>query len=365
MFEIARTEELRELALKSLAHHQAELEKHPDSFASRLMVKSATSRVEELTKRLVEQKEERGFELVEIRLIGEAAQNGSLPMHMIGQLSTSFEETLVEIGKYAKYGTKKKKGVFTETRNLLGVRLKSLGSGSTRLFISIDTKPDMFGSSLSEICISRTFEVLHSKNPEDLIETSGIVGKPALRIINRFLKSLLDFKLEADLSWFTPLDTDLTWKGDKQWIQQLHDTLTELTETEPVELTIEGELITQSLKGQGKFELVSENGLTIMGTVPYDVLAYFVQVRIGSYCRVKVIQTVITNPHSGKSKSFYELREIEVISKQITPKESQLSLFSFQEKPKFQFALPEGREIVETPKQLPQLVKINQFSSGS
>lgn len=161
------------------------------------------------------------------------------------------------------------------------------------------------------------------------MDISAVVGKTALRSINRFLKSLLDFKLEADFSWFTPLDTDLVWRGNKQKIQTLHDTLTIINEAEPTELNLEGELVTQSLRGQGKFELNTDKGFTISGTVPYDVLAYFVQVRIGSYCKVKVIQTVFTNPQTGRSKSFYELREIEAVNKKISsPGDNQLSLFT-------------------------------------
>lgn len=364
MFEIARTKELIETAQRLLYKHELTLAKNPESNAAQLMVASATSRVQELTNRLIEQQNSREFELVEIRLIGDDAKNGSLPLHMIGQLSNSFEETLVEIGKFAQHGSKKRKHAFTDTRRKLNAKLKRLGVGSTRLFISVDTNPDMYGNTLSEICISRTFELLHSKNPEEIIETSAIVGKTALRTINRFLKSLIDFRLEADLNWFTPLDTDLIWKGSSQKIKNLHATLNELTEADPIELNFEGELVTQSLKGEGKFELISKEGIQISGSVPYDVLAYFVQVRIGSYCRVKVIQTVITNQQTGKSKSFYELREIESIKNDSNPDSTQLSLFETPIYSSKILNFPPTIQVIEVPKDLIKYrQKIGQFKS--
>ncbi|MFD2937854.1 hypothetical protein [Spirosoma flavum] len=311
MFDIARTEELRNTALQLLEQHKKKLAENPESFACQMMVQSAANRLNDLNNRLIEQRQDRLFELVELRLIGESAQNGSLPLYMIGQLSNSFEETLIEIGKYAKHGNRKRKNAFTETRNQLKPKLKRLGAGSTRLFISVDTNPDIFGNSLSDVCISRTFEILSTSDSDDLLQVSATVGNSALRMISRFLKQLLSFNLEADLNWHTPLDTELKWTGNKLKMQRLQASLEKITQSEPIEIIVEGELVTQSLKGEGKFEVITESGASIYGTVPTAVLSQFVQARIGSQCRITVLQIIHQNLSTGKARSFYELSRIE------------------------------------------------------
>ncbi|GAB3762697.1 hypothetical protein GCM10028817_41470 [Spirosoma pomorum] len=290
-----------------------------------MFVRSSKAHLDELTKSLIELKRERENEIIEIRLKGVDAQHGTLPLHMIGSLSLAFEETLVEIGKYAKYGTKKRKQAHSETRKELDVKLRSLATGSTRMFVSVESNPDIFGSSLSEVCLSRTFDVLRIDSTEELVETSMKVGSPALRTLNRFLKSLLDFNLEVDLNWQTPIDTELIWEGKRTTIQRIHSALESITQVDPFEIIIEGELVTQSLKGQGKFEIITDQNLTIAGTVPLYALPQFIQIGLGKYCRATVMQTVVQNQSTGNNKNFYELRSIEVIDKEKPP--TQQSLF--------------------------------------
>lgn len=326
MFDIARTEELRSIAVLLLEQHQQALEREPANFAFKLQVKSSLARVEELTNRLIEQKTTRQFDLLEIRLFGESAVNGTLPLHMIGQLTLAFEETLVEIGKFAQYGSRRKRNAVAETRELLKPKLKRLGVGSTRLFVSMDARPDMYGNTLSEVCISRTFELFTADNADTLLEKTATVGKPALRNLNRFLKSLLNFNLEVDFNWHTPLDTELNWRGNKIALQKLQSSLELITQNDPFEITIEGELVTQSIKGDGKFEILTDSGITIAGSVPLDVLTQFIQVRIGSYCKATIVQTIISNEHTGSNRSVYELKSIEPREQGYNQYKSQIEL---------------------------------------
>ena len=327
MFDLARTEELRGDAMRLLKQHELEYAQNPSSFACRIMVNSSIIRVEELTKRIIEEKTKRENELIEIRLVGELAQNGSLPLNALGQLSLSIEETLIEVGKFARFGSKKKKNAHSQTRTELQPTLKRLGVGSTRMFVQVNTVPDMFGNSLSEVCISRTFGILSATDSDELIEKTANVGQFALRTLNRFLKSLLDYNLEVSFNWLTPLDTELTWKGDRIRIQQLQSSIDSITQTEPFEIAVEGELVTQSIKGDGKFELLTDRGFTINGTVPTYVLGQFVQVCIGSYCQCKVLQSIRENKHTGKTFNFYELTYIESLPNYLSAKDLQLKLF--------------------------------------
>ena len=311
MFEISRIEELRTLAIKLLAKEEAALAQNPDSLFRRMLVETAKGQVEEMTAQLVTKKEERGMELVELRLVGEKAHFGSLPMYLVGQLASAFEEMLVQVGRFIKHGSQGENSVDT-IRSLMDVRLNRLASGSTRLFITAKTNPDLFGTSLAEESLVRTFNLLTVEHSGQLTETAAEFGQAGVKSMSRFLKTLAESDLTASLNWQTPFDTTLRWEGNANCITSLQQSLTNLIEDEPIEIKFTGEIRTESIRGQGQFGIRDHsNGKTYSGTVSPEVLPSLLALNVGRHCRAVVRQITLRNKTTGQQKASYELISIE------------------------------------------------------
>lgn len=121
MCNIARIEELRAETEKLLQEQERQLAAKPDSLFRRGLVASSRARMDELTHELVTEKQKREVEVIEIRLVGEAAYHGSLPMQIIGHLTEAFEDMLVQVGRFIRHGSKSKEPL-QDVRNLIGAR---------------------------------------------------------------------------------------------------------------------------------------------------------------------------------------------------------------------------------------------------
>lgn len=326
MFEISRIEELRTLARELLAEQEASLAQKPDSVFRQMLVATARGQVEKMTAQLVAKKEERGMELVELRLVGEKAYFGSLPMHLVGQLAGAFEEMLVQVGRFIRHGSQGENSV-QSIRSLMDVRLNRLASGSTRLFITAKTNPDLFGASLAEESLVRTFNLLAVEHPGDLTEKAADFGQAGVKSMSRFLKTLAESDLAASLDWQTPFDDTLRWEGNVERISSLQQSLTNLIEDEPIEIEFTGEIITESIKGRGQFGIRDHsNGKTYSGTFAAEVLPSLVELNVGTYCRAVVRQIILRNQTTGHQKASYELVSIEPAS---APAASRQLAFAF------------------------------------
>jgi len=326
MFEISRIEELRTLAIELLAKEEEALAQKPESVFRRMLVETAKGQVEEWTAQLVAQKKKRGMELVELRLVGEKAHFGSLPMHLVGQLAGAFEEMLVQVGRFIKHGSQGESSVQT-IRSLMDVRLNRLSSGSTRLFITAKTNPDLFGASVAEESLVRTFSLLAVEQPDELTEKAAHFGQAGVKSMSRFLKTLAESDLAASLDWQTPFDTTLRWEGSVDRISRLQQSLTNLIEDEPIEIAFAGEILTESIRGQGQFEIKDNfQGKIYSGRVAPEVLPSLLALRVGAYCRGIVRQITLRNQTTGQQKASYELVNIEPAS---APTASQQLEFAF------------------------------------
>lgn len=327
MYNIARIEQLRDSAQQLLAEQEAKLLEKPNSFYRQMLVESARAQVDELIRQIVEEKKKREVEVIEIRLIGEKAHHGSLPMNVIGELSSAFEEMLVQAGRFIKYGVQSNQPV-QEIRSLLDVRLKRLASGSTRMLVTARTNPDMFGNSLAEDSLTNTFNLLTSDKLSEFTEHVNTLGKHSVSSLNRFLKTLTETDLQAHINWQTPTDEVLNWEGTRERIGLLQHTLANVSQDDPKEISFEGEILMESIRPQtrngqnrslGKFEIKDyKTGRIYKGKAPQPVLPSLLALYVGEGCKGILLETVTDNKTTGDQKRSYELKRIEPM--QLLPK---------------------------------------------
>lgn len=311
MFNISRIAQLLNETQSLLAEQESRLAEKPTSSFRQMLVETSKARIDDLTRQMVEEKSLRAMEIVEIRLTGPKAYFGTLPMHLVGQLTASFEEMLVQVGRFVKHGSRGQDSL-QSIRGLLDVRLNRISSGSTRLFVTAKTSPDLFGDSLSEECIQRTFNLLKVEDGSELTERAGEIGKGGVQNLNRFLKTLYESDLEASLNWQTPFDTTLEWEGTRERIGLLQHSLENIMEEEAVEINFKGEVLMESIRGQARFEVKDyTSGQIFKGFVSREVLPALLALHVGEGCKGVVSKITRRNLSTTEERHSYELLQIE------------------------------------------------------
>ena len=308
MFNIARIEQLRVFAQRMLAEQEGRLAAQSESFYRQMLVETARHQVDDLTRQLVEAKQQREVEVIELRLDGPAAYFGSVPLHLLGPLTAAFEELLVQAGRFIRDGSRRA-GTLSEVRNQFDVRLKHLATGSAGLLITLQTAPDLFGGSLAEEALRRTFSLLAVQTPEEATNQVVNYGKAGVFGLVRFLKSLLEAQLEVRLHWLSPTDEERTWEGTSEKIFGLKTLLESIVTSEPEEISFAGMVYTESIRG--RFEVKTHAGTIYSGSVPLEVMPALVAVSVGDECQGVVLETLSTNTTTGVEKRSYELKSIE------------------------------------------------------
>ncbi len=290
----------------------AQLEKEhkasPNDFSIKIELTSFNNQLSDLQEQLYRENLKREKEILELRLIGQSANFGSIPLEYVGGITNNLSASIFCTSKYkmfgGKSGTKRDKIVKTT----IDLRLEGIGRGSTIFYLSGRTSPDLFGSSTIQDTLKNTFELFQSK-PDELIDRIGSVGAGSIKYISRFLNELSKNDLDIDLKWYSPDNHEFLWEGRKDNISNLYNLLNQMTISQPTDIDFEGELITISSKG--KFEVLTSNHYSLFGQFSSDLLEKMKEFHIGDYCKGILTKISIYNPLTDKEKIEYNLKSIE------------------------------------------------------
>ncbi len=279
-----------------------------EDFSLSLTLDSLKQHRDELHSQLRDEKTIRNFEIIELRLRGKSVNNGSIPLGIVGDLSHAWGNAIIAGANQMKLGLKAKRKVPKEIVDTLDLRLAGISSGSSRLFITGKSSPDLFGNSLLQSTLQEAFELLSSDSGEKLTETVGRLGKRTADSIDQFLKTITSHDLEVDISWNSPSDKSYMWEGKTDKILQLSSSLESLVEGEPEEINFNGELITISMKGT--FEISDDAGIAYRGTFPSELLKEMKEFHIGQRCKGVLAKRTMINRITGYEKPFFEIKTI-------------------------------------------------------
>jgi hypothetical protein len=271
----------------------ADARSEADSSAA-LAAASLRHHVDALQQQLHLEKQRRAREVIELRFRGELASFGSLPLDLLGKVSYEIARALGHVARMRYFGTEGK--ITKEISRTLDLRLEGISPGSTRLFISGDTAPDLFGHSLLEETLRETFAFLQSPSTNELAESAARVGDKATRALREFLRSVGHAELALDMSWEAPDEQELLWSADAREVRQLADSLNSLIPEEPEVLAVTGEIITVSARRP--FELMADDGVEYSARVPEalarDIKDYRVGQRVNVAIQVKSVRNRVT-----------------------------------------------------------------------
>lgn len=303
MSNITHLQALREDALAQTREYELLTDQSPTNEFYRLTYAQARERAESLRLDILEAQQQREKEIVEVRLIGKSAVRGTLPLNALAAVTGAFHDTVQRISLYAAAGAKTTKKLEEEVTRRLDLRLASVASGSTRLFISGQVSPDLFGYSLLTAALNRTFNLLDAKAPAALLDQVPGVGHHSIVALKRYLKNLHDYDLEAEMSWDTPAEEFRIWHGSKSRLVTLGNMLGRVEAEAPVTLPFTGTVISLSLRGTVE---LADNQRGPLTAQYFDALLPAIQrLHVGQECSGTLVRQTVVHTTTNLRKASY------------------------------------------------------------
>lgn len=280
----------------------------PNNFSHKLAFDSLKSQILELEKQLINEKAKRDKEIIEIRLKGRLA-DGTIPLEILARLADGLSGTVLNASYFIQFGQKVKKNKVKEVHNIVNLRLAGISTGSTRLFVTANNAPDLFGRSLAEESLKHSFNLLQSESADELTESASRIGKESVKKLYKFIMTISNAEMEVDLNWNSPTNENYRWDGNKQSLLRVAQSLTNIQMNDPETIDFSGELIAISLRGT--FEIKLDNKRTIRGEFPYNLIEEIKTLTIGSNYIGKFEKQTIVNMATESEKTYYSLISIQ------------------------------------------------------
>jgi len=286
---------------------EAKLAVNPNDFAARLELASLRPKLKSYRDKLAAENTERYKEVIELRFKGRKADYGSMPLHAIGALTDSFYNALFNTSKHVQYGDRQKKNGNKIIQETIDLRLEDIGKGSTILFISAKTSPDLFGNSIIQSSLDKTLGFLNSSD-NDLMGNISNIGVGSIKFLSKLFKELNEDDLELDIKWRSPEDTTVLWEGSKEKILSLANTLSKIQIVGTERITIDGKV--ESLHLKGKMDVKDEEKNRYSISFPFDLKEEVKTLHVGQPLVVETQKTTILNEATGRKRSEYSLVRI-------------------------------------------------------
>lgn len=306
---IQAIEKRLETASRLLSRRRAGSEASPGDFASRLNVLGLETHVRDLQAQLREAKRARAVEVVQIRLKGECARDGRLSLPILSAISDSFTSAISAASQKIKNGRVVQR-ISASMIDLVDLRLADVAQGSTRLFITGETAPDLFGNSLLGDSLEYAFAMLNAEDEDVLAARVSEMGVRSAKGWRDLLDAVAVAGLEMDLEWETPSNEVRRWSGTPESTARLRKALGAFSVAEHDQFTTRATVVSLSLRG--KFEL-NAGGHLLGGRFALDLTPRVMEIRLGDEVTATLERSVLQNSITSTRKVGYTLLNIEPV----------------------------------------------------
>lgn len=307
MYSVARIEELIANSEETLVKYEARYKQNPTSLFNRGMVKNTNDLISELRANLAFEKQKREKEIIDIRLKGNIAKVGKLPLHLLGEFAKSLSDCILESSRKYQYGSKKGTKLMNAISSTIDLRFDRLVPGSTHILVTANNSPDLFGNSMVENALVNTFELLNVGNDAELIEKSERYGGDGIKKLNKILSLSIANNLEFDLEWSAPNSSVYKWEGSFERISKLNNSISKIETINPEEISVKGILEMQSLRG---VLIIEEEGKPLKVNFPMSMLENVKAIQIGEAIEAIIIKNTLLNNVTKEEKISFELKKI-------------------------------------------------------
>ena len=303
-------EELESEIEETVTLLDAARERAATSPSAELTAASLEARLRELERQLHQEKARRGKEILELRFSGEIADLGSLPLELLGNITKDIAHALGHAARHRKFGTQGR--LLKSVTEELDLRLEGIGGGSTRLYISGETAPDLFGNSLIESTLYDTFQFLQHTDEEDqLPESVSHVGEKAADALRSFFQAVGDANLTTEITWETPKTEEIVWSVSAEGARRLATSLSRLVSDGPEELKLVGQVVTVSSKRP--LEIRDAKGNDYQIRVPSIYRDFVKNLVVDQWIAAVVEKRSVRNEATGKARATYILQSRPIV----------------------------------------------------
>lgn len=307
MTEIARLESKVD-QFRSLLEEEKRQHPEPD-FAAELQMSSLRSQLTQLEEELRKAKEVRDREVIELRFFRDDIY-GSLPLGTLGNVALNLSKAWHAVAHYVRSGGGGQTASIPEKIvGDLDLQFAGLGSGSARVWISGSLSPDLFGDSLLERSLHRTFDLLRAESNDELGEAVSRIGMRSMRRFRDVLDVLEDERYHLEMTWRSPRGETEEWSGSYQNIRQLQKQLHQFEVQEPETFKTVGTLYSASLGGQFTITSVDDEE-KYEGRYPDNLKRKMKQLRVGQKVRARIQSVTYLNAALNIERIEYTLLDI-------------------------------------------------------
>lgn len=309
---------IAQLEKKVLAAEQALAQKRSapkTGLAYDLSFSSLEDHLRDLQTQLKVAKEQRYLEVLEL-VVGDQegfGRRGTIALDLVGRLSVHLSKAIYGAARYSEVGTVG--GAIPQAiKDIMDLRLAAVNPGSTRLFITGRTSPDLFGDSLLENTLETAFDILESQGPKDLVTAISEAGPRSAKNFKEFLEVLQDLRASSILSWTPPGRSPRTWKGEPEVVARLLLDLDAVERDEPEDKEFVGEIVT--LSSRRDFEMQVAPKEFIRARVPKRLVERLGEFHVGQEVAARMKRELTRHRATGEERESYLLERLNPAEKE-------------------------------------------------
>ena len=284
------------------------IETDADNFALELALSSLEAHISDLENQLRKEKQKRQKEVLELRLEGSIAQFGSLPLSVLAGIARYISSALHAASARIRTGQEPRGRIAESIISSLNLRLVGIEPGSSKLLITADTSPNLFGRSMTEESLRGLFNLLTAQEESSLTDSVQILGARSTHNVSSLLKYLSKNDLALDARWTSPTGEQYGWQATTYDIRKLASSLDMLQIHKPERIKISGEVVLLSEKG--RLDLKDDSECTHRCNFAHFLIDQVKKLHLGDRITCAINKTTIYNSMTDKEKVTLDLVEI-------------------------------------------------------
>ncbi len=294
-----------------LRHEEALLQIDPLDQSALFFADAKRAQLNDLRAQLHREKHARARELLEVRLVGASAKNGSVPLSILARLTGPLNSALASAAHCLATGREPSRSIPQSLINHLDLRLVGIGAGSTRLFISGNTAPDLTGASLLESALIGVFGVLND-DADTFFQAADSIGAKSTRHIASAIGEAANNDLAVEIKWEAPNSTLHSWRSSPTEIKAFRSRIRNLGEPTTSQDTLDGEI--SKLSDTGSLEVRSHDGARLRVLYSRELFPVVKKYHLGQTVSLNVSKKVFFDRLRRQSVTTYRLADPNVES---------------------------------------------------
>lgn len=284
------------------------IETDSGNFALELSLNSLEAHISDLENQLRKEKEKRQKEVLELRLEGSIAQFGSLPLSVLADIAHYVASALHAASARIRTGREPKGRIAESIISDVNLRLVGIEPGSSKLIITADTSPNLFGRSMTEESLIGLFNLLTAKEEGGLTDSVQILGARSTHNVCSLLKYLGKNYLALDAHWTSPTGEQYGWQATTYDITKLASSLDMIQIQKPERIELSGEVVLLSEKG--RLDLKDDQDCTYRCNFAHFLIGQVKKLHLGDRIICVINKITIYNSVTEKEKTTLDLVEI-------------------------------------------------------